>query len=90
MLSRACILRLVPGFGPDPFRATSLGGDAPPVGLGAEDCRLKTQLNSGRYVMADAPRMALDPSTIDQREGSTSDQVGSYEYRVRPRSCGMR
>ena len=65
-------------------------GDALPSGSGEEDGFLKIQLNRGRYVMADAPSMAAETSTTDQREGSTSAQVGSYEYRDNPRSCGMR
>ena len=89
-LLKTCILVSVLGLGPDPSRATALNGAVPSVGSGVEDWILKIQLNKGRYVMADAPSMAVDTSTTDQRAGSTSDQVGSYEDRDRPRSCGMR
>lgn len=94
---RACILISPPVFDLDPVRKLPMDdlvapvlGDALPSGSGEEDGFLKIQLNRGRYVMADAPSMAAETSTTDQREGSTSAQVGSYEYRDNPRSCGMR
>lgn len=87
----------VPVFDPDPVRMLPMNdlvapalGDVLPSGSGEEDGFLKIQLNRGRYVTADAPSVAAQTSIIDQRAGSTSAQVGSYEYRDNPRSCGMR
>ncbi len=64
--------------------------DVLPSGPSDGDGILKIQLKRGRYVMAHAPSMAAETSTTDQREGPTSDQVGSYEYSDNPRNCGMR
>ena len=67
--------------------------DVLPSSPDEEDLMLKTRLNRGRHVMAYAPSchsIAADTSTTDQRDGPTSDHVGSYEDRDSPRSYGMR
>ena len=95
---RACNLIPLPVFDPDSVRRFPVGDflvtpaldDLLPSGSGDNEGILKIQSNRGRYVIAHAPSMAAETSTTDQREGSTSDQVGSYEDRDNPRSCGMR
>lgn len=86
-------LTLIPALPMDDFIKRLLG--VLPAGFEKNDWIfriqfLKIQWNNGRYVIAHAPNIAREISKTDHIVGLKVVQVGSYEYKDKPRSCRIR